>query len=577
MGGVRIAKMEFRARVREADLERKKNKEAKEPKRKLNFVDRDAKKPKQDQSQRSGGTQVKTPFKKCHKTHLGDTSQMNVKPEGTIIVNSIPAHVLYDLGASVSFVPSEICKNLTTPPNKLPFHLEVKIAGNEIVVVSKVYRDVEIKIDDSVFKINLIPIVLGAFDIVIGMDWLDSSPWGVLILFVKKKDGSMRMCIDYRKLNKVTVKNVYPLLRIDDLFDQLQGARWFLKIDLRSSYHQLKAREEDIPKKTIFSFIPKARRNMKLTYEKSWKPYEMTDCIEVDAAKIKAVMNWQTPKDVGEIQSFLGLVSYYQRFIQDFSKIASSLTKLTKKNTPFVWGEEQEEVFVTLRRRLCETPILVLPKGTEYMVVYSDASYSGLGCVLIQRGKFIAYASRQLKKHEENYPTHVLEFSGVIVDGLTKNAHFIPIREDMLVHKLAKIYVNEIVTRHEVLLSIVSDRDGRFTSNFGRDFQEDLGTRLHMSTTFHPQTDGQSELIIQTMGGMLRACIIDFRGNWDDHLPLVEFDYNNSYHASIKMPHYEMIYGRKCKTPVCWDEVRSRELASTDLVLATTEKIETIR
>nr|GEV15698.1 reverse transcriptase domain-containing protein [Tanacetum cinerariifolium] len=109
--------------------------------------------------------------------------------------------------------------------------------------------------------------------------------------------------------------------------------------------------------------------------------------IKVDPAKIKAVMNWQTPKDVGEIRSFLGLTGYYRRFIQDFSKIASSLTKINKKNTPFVWGEEQEEAFVTLRRRLCETPILVLPEGTEDVVVYSDASYSGLECVLMQRGK----------------------------------------------------------------------------------------------------------------------------------------------------------------------------------------------
>ncbi|GKE07763.1 putative reverse transcriptase domain-containing protein [Tanacetum coccineum] len=105
-------------------------------------------------------------------------------------------------------------------------------------------------------------------------------------------------------------------------------------------------------------------------------------------------MNWQTPKDVGEIRSFLGRASYYQRIIQDFSKIASSLTKLTKKNTPFVWGEEQEEASVTLRMKLCETPILVLPDGTEDMVEYCDASYFGLDCVLMQRGKVIAYASR---------------------------------------------------------------------------------------------------------------------------------------------------------------------------------------
>ncbi|GJU93319.1 putative reverse transcriptase domain-containing protein [Tanacetum coccineum] len=98
-----------------------------------------------------------------------------------------------------------------------------------------------------------------------------------------------------------------------------------------------------------------------------------------------------------------------------------------------------------------------------------------------------------------------------------------------------------------------------------------------MSTTFHPQTDGQSERTIQTLEDMLRACVINFRGNWDDHLPLVKFAYNNSYHTSIKMPPYKMLYGRRYRTLVCWDEVGSRELASTDVVLATTEKIETIR
>ncbi|GKD81552.1 putative reverse transcriptase domain-containing protein [Tanacetum coccineum] len=147
----------------------------------------------------------------------------------------------------------------------------------------------------------------------------------------------------------------------------------------------------------------------------------------------------------------------------------------------------------------------------------------------------------------------------------------------MPVHKLAKIYVNEIVARHGVPVSIVSDRDGQFTSNFWQDFQEELGTKLHMSTAFHPQTDGQSEQMIQTLEDMLRACVINFGSNWDDHLPLVEFAYNNSYHASIKMPPYEMLSGRRCKTPVCWDEVGSIELASTDVVLVTTEKIETIR
>ncbi|GKD62335.1 putative reverse transcriptase domain-containing protein, partial [Tanacetum coccineum] len=136
--------------------------------------------------------------------------------------------------------------------------------------------------------------------------------------------------------------------------------------------------------------------------------------IKVDLAKIEAVINWQAPKNVGEIRSFLGLAGYYRRFIQDFSKIGSSLTKLTRKKHVFCMGEEQEEAFVTLRKKLCEAPILFLSKGIKDMVVYSDASYSGLGCVLMQHGKVIAYASRKLKKHEENYSTHDLEFATMV-------------------------------------------------------------------------------------------------------------------------------------------------------------------
>ncbi|GKA99130.1 putative reverse transcriptase domain-containing protein [Tanacetum coccineum] len=421
--------------------------------------------------------------------------------------------------------PTVRVKNLSTPPNKLPFPLEVEVAGKEIVAVSKVFRDMEIEIDDSVFKIDLIPIVLGVFDIMIGMDWLDrynsnilcsqklirvvnpqgrkiiiygdkrkgefklcsmkkarkylsrgcqafiahvvdtsfekksakdvpvvnefldvfpedlpgippkrqvefridlipgatpiaktpyrlapsqmkelisqlqelldkgfippsSSPWGAPILFVKKKDGSMRMCIDYQELNNVTVKKVYPLPRIDDLFDQLHGARWFSKIDLRSGYHQLKVREEDIPK-TDF-------RTRYGHYEFVVMSFRLTNALAI----FMDLMN--------------RLAGYYRRFIQDFSKISSSLTKLTKKHTPFVWSEEQEKAFATLRRKLCENPILILPNGTKDMVVYYDASYFGLGCVIMQRGKVIAYASRQLKKHKENYPTHDLEFAAVV-------------------------------------------------------------------------------------------------------------------------------------------------------------------
>ncbi|GJX26826.1 putative reverse transcriptase domain-containing protein [Tanacetum coccineum] len=486
---------------------------------------------------------------------------------------------------------------------------------------------------------------------------------GAPVLFVKKKDGSMRMCIDYRELKKLTINNHYPLPRIDDLFDQLQDR--------------------------------------------------------------------QAPHPVD-------------------SKIR------------LMCGHKQDEAFQILKEKLCNAPVLALPDGPDDFVVYCDASKQGFGCVLMQRGKVIAYASRQLKKHEKNYTTHDLELGAVvfalkiwrhylygtksviytdhkslqyifdqkdlnmrqrrwiellsdyeceikyhpgkanvvadalsrkerlkprrvramsitihsglktkileaqseaskdlkapaewlrglerhfeqrddgeiyffdriwipsvggvrklimdeahtsrysvhpgadkmyydlrdlywwpgmkrdiaeyvsrcltcskikaehqkpsgflqqpeipewkwekltmdfitklpksssgydtiwvIVDRLTKSAHFLPIREDYKTEKLAKIYVNEIVARHGVPVSIISDRDGRFTSHLWQAFQEALGTRLDMSTAYHPQTDGQSERTIQTLEDMLQACVMDFGGSWDTHLPLIELSYNN--------------------------------------------------
>nr|GEY76862.1 putative reverse transcriptase domain-containing protein [Tanacetum cinerariifolium] len=175
-----------------------------------------------------------------------------------------------------------------------------------------------------------------------------SSPWGAPVLFVKKKDGSFRMCIDYQELNKLTVKNRYPMPRIDDLFDQLQGSSVYSKIDLRSGYHQLRVREEDIPK-TAFR---------------------------------------------------TRLAGYYQRFIEGFSKIAKPMTKLTQKNVKFEWGDKQEAVFQMLKQKLCSTPILALPEGSEDFIVYYDASIKGLGVVLMQREKQILIAHIEARKPE---------------------------------------------------------------------------------------------------------------------------------------------------------------------------------
>ncbi|GJS39326.1 reverse transcriptase domain-containing protein [Tanacetum coccineum] len=621
-----------------------------------------------------------------------------------------------------------------------------------------------------------------------------SSPWGAPVLFVKKKDGSFRMCIDYRELNKLTMKNRYPLPRIDDLFDQLQGSRVYSKIDLRSGYHQLRVREEDIPKTAFrtryghyeFQVMPFGLTNAPAVFmdlmNRVCKPYldkfviifiddiliyskseeehaehlklilellkkeelyaKFSKCefwlskvqflghvidsegIHVDPAKIESIKDWASPKTPTEIRQFLGLAGYYRRFIEGFSKIAKPMTKLTQKNVKFDWSEKAEAAFQLLKQKLCSASILALPEGSENFVVYCDASHKGLGAVLMQREKVIAYASRQLKIHEKNYTTHDLELraivfalkmwrhylygtkcvvftdhkslqhildqkelnmrqrrwlellsdydceiryhpgkanvvadalsrkerikplrvralvltiglnlpvqileaqvearkeenygtedlcgmikkleqrangtlclngrswipcqgnlrelimheshkskysvhpgsdkmyqdlkklywwpnmkaeiatynitmdfvtklpkttSGqdtiwVIVDRLTKSAHFLPMKETDSMEKLTRQYLKEVVSRHGVRVSIISDRDSKFTSYFWKSLNEALGTQLDMSTTYHPQTDGQSERTIQTLEDMLHACMIDFGKGWDRHLPLL--------------------------------------------------------
>ncbi|GKD50758.1 putative reverse transcriptase domain-containing protein, partial [Tanacetum coccineum] len=161
----------------------------------------------------------------------------------------------------------------------------------------------------------------------------------------------------------------------------------------------------------------------------------------------------------------------------------------------------------------------------------------------------------------------------VIVDRLTKSAHFLPMKETDSMEKLTRQYLKEVVSRHGVPISIISDRDSKFTSHFWKLLNKALGTQLDMSTAYHLQTNGQSERTIQTLEDMLRAGVIDFGKGWDRHLPLVEFSYNNSYHTSIKVAPFEALYGRKCRSLICWAEVGDAQLTGSEIVHETTEKI----
>ncbi|GJZ53994.1 putative reverse transcriptase domain-containing protein [Tanacetum coccineum] len=534
--------------------------------------------------------------------------------------------------------------------------------------------------------------------------------------------------------NKLIVKNRYPLPRIDDLFDQLQGSSVYSKIDLRSGYHQLRVREEDIPKTAFrtryghyeFQVMPFGLTNAPMN-KKEHKEHlkAVLELLKKEKlyAKFSKCEFWipkESPKTPTEIRQFLGLAGYYRRFIEGFSKTANSMTKLTQKGVKFDWGDKQEAAFQLLKQKLCNAPILALPEGSEDFVVYCNASHKGLGVVLITKCTLPSDYDREIRYHPgkanvvadalsrkeqskplrvralvkiigldlpkqimnaqtearkpeniknedvggmllenskdpEKFRTEKLEpradgtlcFNGrswlpcygdlrtvimheshkskysihpgsdkmyqdmkklywwpnmkaniatydnitmdfvtklpkssqgydtiwVIVDRLTKSAIFVPMRETDPLEKLARMYLKEVVTRHGIPVSIICDRDPRFASHFWRSLQKALGTNLDMSTAYHPQTDGQSERTIQTLEDMLRACAIDFGKGWVNHLPLVEFSYNNSYHASIKAAPFEALYGRKCRSPVCWAEVGQVQLTGPEIVQETTEKI----
>ena len=300
------------------------------------------------------------------------------------------------------------------------------------------------------------------------------SPWGAPVLFVKKKDDTLRICIDYRKINKVIVKNRYPFPRIEDIFYQLKGVGVFFKIDLRSGYYMLRMKDVDVPKTAfrtryghdeflVMQFgltnVPAAFMDLMnrvfrpyvdqfvvvfiddiLVYSKDAQKHEqhlrivmetlkekklytkLSKCafwlkkvsflvhivsaegIRVDPIKIEAIVNWKPPRNVTKVRSFLGLVGYYRRFVKGFSIIASPLTKLLRKGVKFEWTYKCQNSFEQLKEMLVEAPVLTQPTSGKEYTLYSDASGIGLGCVLMQDGKVVAYASRQLNHMSKIIP-----------------------------------------------------------------------------------------------------------------------------------------------------------------------------
>ncbi|GKD69186.1 reverse transcriptase domain-containing protein, partial [Tanacetum coccineum] len=645
---------------------------------------------------------------------------------GTYSLNNLYATALFDSGADFSFISTKFAPLLNAKPSIANPGYVIEVTNGKKEEVDRIFRSCNLELGDSMFLIDLIPLGQGNFDVIVGMDWLSNQK---------------AVIVCHEKIVRIPVE---------------EG--WI--IDLRSGYHQLRVHDDDISKTAFrtryghfeFMVMPFRLTNAPAVFmdlmnpmkedhenhlrlmldllrkEKLYAKFSKCefwlqevhflghvinqDDIHVDPIKIEAVRSWKAPTTPSEVRLFQGLAGYYRRFIENFSKIAKPLTSLTQKNQKYELGEKQEEAFQTLKDKLCNAPILSLPNGVEDFVVYCDASNQGLGCVLMQRDKVIAYASRQLKCHKKNYTTRDLELGAVvfalkiwrhylygtksviytdhkslqhifdqkelnmrqrrwlelfsdfeceikyhhgkanvvadaltqgevfkdenviaealngtdqqmekrengslyymdriwvplvggvrtkimdeahkmryyvhpeadkmsydlrdmywwpgmnkeiaiyvskcltcakvkaehqrpsgllqqpeilewkwekitmdfitklprsssgheaiwvIVDRLTKSAHFLEIREDYSMEKQARLYIDEIVARHGVPISIISDRDGRFTSRFWQTMQKALGTRLDMSTAYHPQTDGQSERTIRTLEDMLRA------------------------------------------------------------------------
>ncbi|GJT79928.1 putative reverse transcriptase domain-containing protein [Tanacetum coccineum] len=638
-----------------------------------------------------------------------------------VTLNKHFATTLFDSGADYSFVSTTFIPLLGLEPSDLGFKYEIEIASGQLVEIDKVIKGCKLEIEGHIFDIDLIPFGHGSFDVIIGMDWLSNFKAKIIchkkVVRIPLPDGKVLRVVGERpdkkarllmsakasdkKQEEIVVVRDFPEVFPDDLsglppireiefrIELTPGATPVAKSPYRlapSELEELSGQLKELQDKGFIrpSSSPWGAPTQEEHVEHLRLVLELLKKEKLYAKFSKCEFWLREVQFLGHVIN--GLAGYYRRFIENFSKIAKSLTILTQKSKTFEWGEEQELAFQTLKDKLCNAPVLALPDGPKDFMVYSDASGIGLGCVLMQRechlygskslqhifsqkelnmrqrrwielfsdydckiryhpGKvnvvvdalsrkekedvdesaglkkgldemiklrndgalyyldriwvplkgdvrilimdeahklkyyvhpgadkmyydlrdrywwpgmkknIAEYVSRCLTclkvKAEHQRPSGLLQQPGipiwkwegiamdfvtklprtssghdtiwVIVDRLTKSTHFLPMRGDYKMERLARLYLNEIVARHGVLISIISNRDSRFISRFWQSMQEALGTRLDMSTAHHPQTDGQSERTIQTLEDMLRVCVLDFGGSWDVHLPLVEF------------------------------------------------------
>ncbi|GJW94507.1 putative reverse transcriptase domain-containing protein [Tanacetum coccineum] len=580
---------------------------------------------------------------------------------GTFLLNNRYASILFDTGTDSSFVSTAFSSQIDIIPTALDHYYDVELADGRIIWLNTILRSCTLNILNHPFNIDLMPIELGSFAAIIGMDWLvkyqaiivcaekivqymlkgcplflenvttketedksekkrledvpivrdfpevlledlsglpltrqvefqidlipgaapvarapyrlapsemkelskqlkelsdkgfirpSSLPWGAPVLFVKKKDGSFRMCIDYRELNKLTLKNRYHQLwvREEDILETAFRTRYghyefqvmpfglmnapavFMDLmnhvckpfldkfmivfidDILIYSKNKKEHEEHL--KAVLELLKKEKLYAKFSKCEFWIPKVQflghvidSQGIHVDPAKIESIKDWESPKTPTEIRQFLGLAGYYRRFIEGFSKIAKSMTKLTQKGVKFDWGDKQEAAFQLLKQKLCSAPILALPEGSEDFVVYCDASHKGLGVVLMQREKVISYASRQLKIHEKNYTTHDLEL-GSVVFSLKLWRHYL-YRTKCTVftdHKNLQHILNqkELNMRQRCWLELLSDYDCEIRYHPGKaNVVADALSRKERSKPLRTEARKPENIKNEDVGGML--------------------------------------------------------------------------
>nr|GEU76581.1 putative reverse transcriptase domain-containing protein [Tanacetum cinerariifolium] len=512
---------------------------------------------------------------------------------GTFLLNNHYATALFDSGTDRSFVSTKFSTLINIKPVEIDTSYEVELADGDrnqsrlkTISCIKARKYIEngcelflAQVNETVYKekrVEDVPVIRNFPEV-----FLEDLP-GLL------PPRQVEFRIDLILTATPVARAPYRLapFKLKELSEQLKelsekGSSVYSKIDLRSSYHQLRIRKEDIP---ITAF--------------------RTRGIHVDPAKIKAIKSWVAPTTPTEVRQLLRLAGYYRRFIKEFSLIAKPLTKLTQKNKPFVWGNNEEEAFQTLKRKLCSVPILSLPEGSEDFVVYCDASlkgfraryyFYGTKCTVYTDHKSLQYIldQKELNMRQRRWVELLCDYdceiryhprkATVVADALSRKD-----KEPILVHALVVTVHNNLPEQIRNAQAEACKKENIGVEGFVakgnllklelmRSLQESLGTSLDMSTTYDPQTDGQSKRMIQTLKDMLRECVIDFDSGWDKHLPLAEFSYNNSYHASIKAAPFEALYERKCRSLLCWSEVGDSQLTGPKLIRKMTKMIVQIK